>query len=196
MKHQSQQTLRYLSALIALHFLVYIGLPGGVSQAYAKLPADLNKGINILAEYKSNAKQHAQLLVNLAACEEITKDTYYLGQSLYAQAKAGFDGWIDQLVFEIESGTLETLTPTHKAIQENAKAKGDEFVEHVLKQIQSSTRGPTARKMISIFESIKEVALLIARDITKVSPTEQSEVIQKLKGYKWPAFHTIEESLQ
>ena len=196
MKHQDQQTLRHPLVLIVFHLLFFTGLPGGASLTLAELPPDLSTGIGVLAEYKSNAEQQAQILVGLAAVDDITKDDYRKGQSLYAQAKAGFDGWIDQLVFEIQSGTTEALSPNHEEIQEKAKAKGDAFTTYVQEQLGKGQRGEVGHTLKSVFASIKDAALSIATGFTKVPPAEQSAVIKKLEEYKWPEFHTIEERRQ
>jgi hypothetical protein len=196
MKQQNQRTFPHPLVLIILHLLFFIGLPGGVPTTLAELPPDLSTGIGILAEYKSNAEGQAQILVGLAAENDITKDDYRKGQSLYAQAKAGFDGWIDQLVFEIQSGPIEGLSPNHEAIQEKAKAKGDAFTKYVQVLLGKGSRGEIGRTFKSVFASIQEVATSIAEGFTKVPPAEQPAVINKLEEYKWPEFHTIEERRQ
>ncbi len=191
MMHQDQRIFRNSLALIVLYFLLFISLLGGIPPARAALPVDLSNGIGVLAKYKSNAKQHARALVRLAANDSITKDDYHKGQSLYAEAKAGFDGWIDQLIFEIEFGSKEAPSSINIAIEEKAKAKGDEFVAYVRDQNPRSgslSRGPIADKIKSVFA-------LIVTSIPKVNSTEQATVIKKLEEYKWPEFHTLEKSL-
>jgi len=76
---------------------------GGEAGGATELPPDVTKEIGILSQYKSNAEQQARILVGLAAEHDITKEDYRIGQSLYAEAKAAFDGWIDQLIFEVQS---------------------------------------------------------------------------------------------
>jgi hypothetical protein len=196
MKHQDPRTLRHPLVLIVLHLLFFTGLPGGAPPTFAELPPDLSTGISILSEYKSNADQHAQILVDLDAENDITKNDYRKGQSLYAQAKAGFDGWIDQLVFELQSGPIESLPPNHEAIQEQAKAKGDAFTKYVQELLGKGQRGVVGHTFKSVFASIQEVATSIATGFTQVSPAEQPAVINKLEEYKWPDFHTIEERRQ
>jgi hypothetical protein len=197
MKHQDQRTFRHPHVLIVLYFFFFIGLPGGVPPTLAGYPPDLSIGIGILAEYKSSAEQHAQIFVFMAADGDITKNDYLKGQTLYAQAKAGFDGWIDRLVFEIKSGTINAPSQTHEAIQEEAKAKGDEFTKYVQTQLPKiKRRGEFGRTFRSVFSSIKDVAISIAAGITNMSSTDKITVIKELEEYKWSEFHTIEESLQ
>jgi hypothetical protein len=162
----------------------------------AELPSDLAQGIGVLSEYKSNAEQHAQILVGLATEEDITKDEYRKGQSLYAQAKAGFDGWIDQLIFVVQSGKTQLLSPQYESIQMEAKAKGDAFTKYVQEQFLGNPRGEVGDAFKSVFASINDVARGIVKGFSNVSPTDQPEVIKKLEGYKWPEFRTIEQGLQ
>jgi hypothetical protein len=169
---------------------------GRIMPVFAELPSDLAQGIGVLSEYKSNAEQQAQILVGLAADEDITKDEYRQGQSLYAQAKAGFDGWIDQLIFEVQSGKTELLSPQYESIQVEAKVKGDAFTKYVQKQFLGNPRGEVGDGFKSAFATIKEGALSILKGFSKVSTTDQPEVIKKLEGYKWPEFRIIEQRLQ
>lgn len=186
-----------LRVALCVLMLVSVFCPGWIMHAWAELPSDLAQGIGVLSEYKSNAEQQAQFLVVMAADEDINKDDYRNGQSLYAEAKAGFDGWIDQLVFEIQSGTTEATAPNREAIQEKAKAKGDKFTRYVQEQFSKKNRGGEVGDIFkSVFASINEVAISIVKGFSKVSPTDQPEVIKKLEGYKWPEFHSIEQGLQ
>jgi len=194
------QLTNRLSSHLRMVLCVFILVPaffvGGMMPACAELPSDLAQGIGVLSEYKSNAEQQAQILVGLAADEDITKDVYRKGQSLYAQAKAGFDGWIDQLIFEVQSGKTELLSPQYESIQMEAKVKGDAFTKYVQKQFLGNPRGEVGDAFKSVFASINDVAIGIVKGFSNVGPTEQPEVIKKLEGYKWPEFHTIEQRLQ
>jgi hypothetical protein len=197
MKHQEQRTLRHPIVLIVLHLLFFTGLPGGASPTLAELPPDLSTGIGILSEYKSNADQHAQILVDLDVENDITKDDYREGQLLYAKAKAGFDSWIDVLIFEIQSAHKEGRSSNYEKTQEEAKVKGDAFTIYVQEKISGNgSRGKIGRAFNSVFASIQKAATLIATGFTQVSPPEQPAVIKKLEEYKWPEFHTIEERRQ
>ena len=169
---------------------------GGVASVFAELPADLAQGIGILSEYKSNAEQQARILVGLAAEKDITKDDYLKGQSLYAQAKAGFDGWIDQLIFEIQSCKSTVLSPQYETIQAAAKAKGDAFTQFVQEQFLGERRGEIGEEFKSTFASIKEVGQHIVTGFNEmVGGPSRAEVIHQLQEYKWEEFHNIEKSL-
>ena len=195
----SQLTNRLISQLrvvLCVFMLLPIFSGGRVMPACAELPSDLAQGIGVLSEYKSNAEQQAQILVGLAADEDITKDVYRQGQSLYAQAKAGFDGWIDQLIFEVQSGKTELLSPQYENIQMVAKVKGDAFTKYVQKQFLGNPRGEVGDAFKSVFASINDVAIAIVKGFSNVSSTDQPEVIKKLEGYKWPEFRIIEQRLQ
>ncbi len=168
----------------------------GGSPVFAELPSDLAQGIGILSEYKSNAEQQARILVGLAAEEDISKDDYRKGQSLYAQAKAAFDGWIDQLVFEIQSGKTALLSPQYETVKEAAKAKGDTFTKYVQEQfLGKSRRGEVADVFKSLFASITDVGRAVKNGFSQASAPDQAQAIKKLEAYKWSPFHVIEQSL-
>jgi hypothetical protein len=190
MKYQDQRISRHPLVLIVLYLFFFIGLPGSVSSTLAGPPADLSDGIGVFGKYKSIAENQADLLVRLEADNEITKDDYRKGQSLYAQAKAEFDGLIDQLVFEIEFGAKATLPSISEAILEKAIEKGDEFLNFVDEQAHGTedmTRGFGSKTIRCIFD-------LIVAAITNGSSTEQLDLIKKLEEYKWLKFHAIEKS--
>jgi hypothetical protein len=169
-------------------------LLGGSAIALTELPSALAQGIGILAQYKSSAEQHALLLVGLAAADDITKENYRTGQSLYAEAKAAFDGWIDQLIFEVQSP--KTAGPSHQydRMQEKAQSKGDAFVKFVRQQfLGEGRRGETADVLKNVFASMKEVGQSIWKGATHVGGPDRTQVIEQLQGYKWSPFQRLEQ---
>ena len=157
--------------------------------------ATLAQGIGILSEYKSNAEQQARILVGLVTGEDITKENYRKGQSLYAEAKASFDGWIDQVIFEVQAGKTEMLSPQYEIIQKTAKAKGDAFTQFVREQFLGNPRGEIGESFKSMFAKIQEVGQLIFQGLRQASSPDKTETIRKLETYKWSPFHLIEQSI-
>lgn len=177
-----------LSALILFLDCFFVG----GSLAAAEIPADLGKSIGVVAEYKSNAEDQAQMLVIMFNDESINKTTYRQGQSLYAEAKSGFDGLIDQLIFDIQYGNTEALSPKFEGIQLAAKSTGDRFIEFVQKQLYpDQSRGLTAGRMRRLFETIREVGISIMRGSIKADDSARSKIINQLEQYKWSPFETI-----
>lgn len=177
--------------------LAILLLCGEAVSASAELPVNLIQAIGILAEYKSNAEQQARILVGLAADGDISKNNYRKGQSLYGQAKAAFDGWIDRLVFEIHARQSDHLPPDYDIIQKAAKAKGDAFTFFVQEEfLGESRRGEVARSFKSLFASITDVGQLVVNGYAQSSTPARAEAIEKLESYKWPAFHIIEQNLK
>ena len=183
---------RSVAFLVVLTLLVVVV---GSPPVLAEVQDDLAQGYAILAKYKSSAEGQAKILVGLDAEEDISKKEYRKGQSLYVEAKAGFDGWIDQLIFLFQAGKTELLSPQYESIQREAKTKGDAFTKYVQDLFLGNPRGEVGDGFKSVFASIKEVGSSMLKGFTKVSPTEQPEVIKKLEGYKWPEFHIIKKSL-
>jgi hypothetical protein len=168
-------------------------LLGWSDTALAELPSDLAQGIAILSEYKSSAEQHARLLAGLAAAHDITKENYRAGQSLYAEAKAAFDGWIDQLIFEVQSPKTAGLSLQYDTMQEKAQSKGDAFVKFVRQQfLGDGRRGETAEVLKSVFASMKEVGQSIWKGVTHINGVDRTQVINQLQAYKWSPFQRLE----
>ena len=197
MYHRPNRLILQLQVVLCVFLLGPVFSGGRVMPVCAELPSDLAQAIGVLSEYKSNAEQQAQILVGLAAEDDITKEDYRKGQSLYAEAKAGFDGWIDQLIFEVQSGKTELLSSQYESIQMEAKAKGDAFIKWLQKEFLGSPRGELGDANKGVFSvSFNDLARAIVKGISNLSPTEQPEVIKKLEGYKWPEFRIIEKRLQ
>jgi hypothetical protein len=169
-------------------------LLGWSATALAELPPDLAKNIGILSDYKSSAEQHARILVGLAAAEDITRENYRTGQSLYAEAKAAFDGWIDQLTFEVQSPKTGGLSRQYDTMQQKAQSKGDAFVNFVRQQFMGDRRrGETADVLKSVFASMKEVGQSIWEGVTRGSVPDRTELIEQLQAYKWSSFQRLEQ---
>jgi hypothetical protein len=160
----------------------------------AELPSDLAQGIATLSEYKSSAEQHARILVGLAAAHDITTKNYRTGQSLYAEAKAAFDGWIDQLIFEVQSSKTGGLSRQYDTMQEKAQRKGDTFVNFVRQQfLKDQRRGETGDVLQSVFASMKKAGEFIWKGVTHVSGPDRTQLIEQLQAYKWSAFQRLEQ---
>jgi hypothetical protein len=169
-------------------------LLGGAATVVAELPSDLAQGIAILSDYKSNAEAQARILVGLAADHDITKADYRTGQSLYAEARAAFDGWIDQLIFEVQSPKTDGLSHQYETIQKNAQTKGDAFVTFVQHQfLGHSRRGETADTFKSVFTSMKDAGQFLWKGLSHGGGPDRSHVIEHLQAYKWSAFERIEQ---
>ena len=193
MYRTANQVILQPQVVLCVFILVTVLSGGRIMSVYAELPSDLAQGIGILSKYKSSAEGQAEILVVLAAENEITKDEYRKGQSLYVEAKAVFDGWIDQLIFEVQSGKTTLLSPQVESMQLEARVKGEAFTKYAQKLFLGDLRGGVGDGFLNAFGSLKEAALSILKGFSKVSPTDQPEVIKRLEGYKWPEFHAIEQ---
>jgi hypothetical protein len=160
---------------------------------WADLPSDLVQGIGMLSQYRSNAEYYARALIGLAASHEITKQDYRRGQSLYAEARAAFDGWIDQLMFEVQAGGANGLSHQYETMEEVAQTKGNTFIAFAREQFQGQSRGIAADALRSSFATMREVGQGIVKGFTQVSGPERQQVMAQLQGYKWPAFEMIEQ---
>jgi hypothetical protein len=167
-------------------------LLSGSATAGAELPSELAQGVAILSEYKSSAEQHARILIGLADAHDITRENYRMGQSLYAEAKGAFDGWIDQLIFKVQSPNMRGLSNQYAMMQEKAQGKGDAFITFVRRQFLGR-RGDTADAMKSVFASMKEVGQSIWNGVTQVSAPDRILVMERLQGYKWSPFQGLEQ---
>ncbi len=157
-----------------------------------ELPPDLGKSIGKFAKYKSNAQEKAQMLILLFNDETIDRMTYRQGQLLYAEAKASFDGLIDELIFDINNGNTEAQSPQFEGVQKAAKSTGDRFIEFVRKQFfRKQGRGETADRMKSLFETIREVGISIIDGSIKADDSDRSKITSQLEGYKWLPFEAI-----
>ena len=149
----------------------------------------------MLSEHRSFAEENARILVGLAKDHDITLEEYRMGQSLYAEAKAAFDGWIDQLVFEIQAGNQNQPSHQYETLETRAIATGDKFTMFVKELfLGQSRRGKTGDLLVSFFAKIKDAGRAVLNGLKDTSRPEQERVIAQLKGYKWPTFETFEHA--
>jgi len=150
----------------------------------------------MLSEHRSFAEESARILVDVAKKHEATLEEYRMGQSLYAEAKAAFDGWIDQLVFEIQAGNQNQPSHQYETLETRAIATGDKFTLFVKELFLRgySRRGRTGDLVVSFFEKLKDGGRAVLNGLKDTSGPEQERVIAQLKGYKWPPFETFERA--
>ncbi len=181
-----------LTTVKRLSFFLLIVCWVHADHIWAESPSEMENAIGVLAQYKSYAEQQARNLTTLATAKEITEDQYRAGQILYMEAKASFDGWIEQLIFEIRSGLTDKGSPHYETMRETAQIKGDAFSTFVNKYfLPKRRRGAVGDLLKSFFANMKDVGPSIMKGFVNGGNADRTYIIEQIKGAKWRAFAEI-----
>jgi hypothetical protein len=152
---------------------------------------ELAEAVGILAREKSAAEQYAVVLA-MAAKQDMPR--YLRGISLYADAKAEFDGLVTQLVFELKSGNDLAASPKFSAVLATAAEKRVIFTDFVSDEVVGRLEGTRAEllaisKLIpEIVKSLTNAGLSIWKAFHSARKERQTAILNELERLKWRSF--------
>ena len=164
-----------LASLLGLSFLLASLYPAGVSQANP-----LAEAIGYLKKEQSLAESYAGLLKGFGK-QDIA--TYARGIQLYAEAKAEFDGLIEQLLVTLRQGESPDTSATFQQKLEKAAnrrvAFTDFIAQEVLSKVPEGTKSLAAiLKIAGVAWSVKELVTALKDagmdHLARVSPEQRA----------------------
>jgi hypothetical protein len=160
-------------------------------------PDPLAEAMGALAREKSAAEQYA---VVLATVGKKDMATYLRGISLYAEAKAEFDGLIAQLVTGLRDGHDPTTSEAFKQALQRAAEKRIAFTtfvtNDVIGKIEGAKPGLPAIIVVApeLIKAITDAGLSIWTAFHKVGKEKQDEILGDLERVKWRPFAALAPS--
>lgn len=161
--------------------------------ANTQATAQYSEAVRILAREQSLAESYAGLL-NEFGRQNIEK--YARGIELYANAKADYDGLIEQMRAHLIKGQPLEQSEQYQQIMKSAAEKRIAFTNFVSKEVipqEQGTRFPAA-----IFTAAKELipdltnaGKTIWEEYRKAKEQEKQEILTQLNGFKWKSFDKI-----
>jgi hypothetical protein len=153
--------------------------------------------IGEIAEQRSLAEQWAKTLKS--DWPEGSKE-YADGRAIYIEAKASYDGWIEQLKFDIISGNTPDKT-SHRAKLDEAIKKAEDFINY-MKALDTASLPvdgtPTPIKaawklsVVTVaIEAILDAGLKIWEAYHNAEQQRKQEIINLLDGLKWKSFQDL-----
>ena len=163
--------------------------------ATAQEESNLAEAIGFLAKEKSLAESYGKIL------EEFGKDNpndYVEGIRLYANAKAEYDGLIEQLKWNLSRNeALEQSSKFQGQLQQAAEQRVafTNFVTESIIKDDPGKKNPLAVAAITavpaLLEALTEVGTSIWNEYRKTSKENQQVIEEKLDSAKWVDFSKI-----
>lgn len=161
---------------------ICIGCPKPTPQ----IPAEISYGIEIIGKQKSRCVQWAKKVKS-----DYSKNTgqHQEANSLYIDAKAAFDGWIDQLKFGLTVNAIFNESERYKASLLEASEQSEAF----LKYVKSLPLYQTKSKffIVDVLPSLTEAGIKLWEEYRKARKERREEIKRELDNLKWPDFGKI-----
>jgi hypothetical protein len=155
----------------------------------------LDSAMRILAEEKSLAESYSSILNEFG--KENPK-SYAEGIALYAKAKAKFDGFIEQLKFNLMENDFVNQSADFNAELAQAAEQRFAFTDFVDKAIIGDDPGrknPLAKEAIAtlpeLIQSLTNLGHTIWKEYRSTKKERQQEILNQLDSMKWRNFSEI-----
>ena len=190
MKDNSWKSLTRHSSfrMLWIIILAFLTVTLNSNPAIAQLPSG---AIGILSEQKSNAERDAFILVGLFESQDISDQEFIVGQSLYAEAKGAFDGWLDQLKQDLDGGREIDASQQYAVTLKQASEKGDSFRAYVRKKFISNPRGEVAAMISRFLESLTRAGEEVRKEYQAREQHQKEKLLQRLEEFKWRSFEQV-----
>lgn len=153
---------------------------------------ETSDGIRVMAREKSLAEQFL-VIMNDFGQKDINQ--YAKGVTLYAEAKAEFDGLIAELEHELEQARPPDQSETFESALKDAVAKRVAFTSFVTDTLVPHTEG--AQKGIAgdfikgggdLIKALTDAGIAIWREFRSGGEARRKEIMQELESLRWPQF--------
>jgi hypothetical protein len=153
---------------------------------------DTSDGMRVMEREKSLA-QSFLVIMNDFGRNDIGQ--YAKGITLYAEAKAEFDGLITQLEYEVEQARPPDQSERFESELKDAVAKRVAFTSFVTETIIPHTEG--AQKGVvgdfikgggELIKALTDAGISIWREFQSGSEARRKELRQELESLRWPQF--------
>ncbi len=164
---------------------------GTLARGAADDPIPLTDAVGVLGREKSAAEQYAVILATVGR-ENITN--YLRGITLYADAKAEFDGLITQLRFNLREGHDPSTSDAFRQALRSAAEKRVAFTTFITNDVIGEIKGakPGLPMIIGaapdLIKAITEAGLSIWAAFRNAAKEKQDAILDDLEHLKWRSF--------
>jgi len=152
----------------------------------------MSDGFRVMAREKSLAEQFL-VIMNDFGRKDITQ--YVKGVTLYAEAKAEFDGLLTELEHELEQAMAPNQSEKFAAVLKEAVAKRVAFTSFVTDTLIPHTDG-APRGIVGDFikgaaelvRVLADAGLAIWHEFRSGNEARRKEIKQQLEALRWPQF--------
>lgn len=152
-----------------------------------------SEAVRILAREQSLAESHAGILKEFGR-KNIEK--YAHGIMLYAEAKADFDGLIEQMRTQMITGQPMEESEPYKKIMTAAAEKRIAFTNFVSKQITIDEPGKKSLPVVftaaaQLIPVLVDAGKAVYEEYRKAKEQEKKDILDQLSALKWKSFEKI-----
>lgn len=166
-----------------------------ISERARAEPLGFAEAVGTLGQERSYAEFGAATLKGLAPAD-------FEGRQLYAQAKATFDGLIEQLLADLAQNRDPTLSPVFSERLNAAVTKRVEFSRHVDQAVKAKLPEGAKPGMLATLakapaELVKELfagGIAIWREWRDAGKDRRDQIIARLEALRWKPFADIAPS--
>ena len=149
----------------------------------------LLESLGTLREYRVKAEHWAGVLKGLQP--GLSKSESRQGVTYYVEAKAAVDGWLEQILAELEAGRDATPSPRQQQALEQAALKATTFMDYVAALGDDQKRGDWLSVIPSALAALVEAGITVWREFRSMSKDQRQALIARLETLRWPAFDGI-----
>lgn len=178
---KNRRGIPFLSLIILLN--VCVGCPS------VDIHPDTSNAIGTISEKKSLVEGNVSQIKNY-----FSKNTeqYKKANKLYIEAKAAFDGWIDQFKFDLTANTDIATSDKYKKSLNKASEKGDVFLKYADSIIFKETKSKAVITAVtSILPFLTDAGIKIWEQYRMAAKERREEIRKDLDNLKWKAFDKI-----
>jgi ABC-type sugar transport system substrate-binding protein len=153
---------------------------------------ETSDGVRVMAREKSLAEQFL-VIMNDFGKKDMTQ--YAKGITLYAQAKADFDGLITQLEDQLVQSKPPNESEKFETVLNEAVAKRVAFTSFVTDTIiprtdttQKSIVGDFIKGGADLIKALSDAGIAIWHEYRSAGETRRNEIKQELETLRWPQF--------
>lgn len=151
--------------------------------------------VRVLAEEKTLGETMVALLNQYAKNDQTV---YVQGIVKYAEAKAKFDGLIEQLKADLQAGRNPGQSPQFKQALQQASEKRQALSAFVAQQLThptGNTKGaPALAAVAELIPSVSDAAIKLWHEFRDARTVQQDAIRQQLDAQKWLPFERFAQT--
>jgi len=154
-----------------------------------------SEAINHLKKEQSQAETYAVVMNVMKPVGTTDLNKYARGILLYGDAKAEFDGLIEQMKAELMSGNAPETSPKFEQVLHNAVDRSVAFKTYVANEFVGTDEGKKGLGKVLLGKDLLPLLIDTAKGIwteyREASKERKQEILAQLDALKWKPFHEL-----
>lgn len=151
-------------------------------------PPVVSDGVRMIAEQRSQAEDWALVLKREWAADT---PVYRQSETLYIAAKAAFNGWIDQLKFDVQAGHRLESSQQYQHTLQRAVEKSEAFARYVQANRHGTVSAQVVVPWVDLIGQLTEAGIKIWQEWQRADQAYRDALKGELDKQKWRSFDAI-----